>query len=60
MKAKLLTLFSLLALLLVTTAAIVNTGAGIPALNVYGLLAMALVLVGTGPLVYRRPQRTAV
>jgi len=44
----------------VTANATVSTGTGIPALNIYGLLAMALVLVGTGLLVYRKPQRSAV
>lgn len=47
-------------LIAITANAIVNAGAGIPTLNLYGLLAMALVLVGTGLLVYRPPQRTVV
>jgi hypothetical protein len=41
--------------LAVTANATVNTGTGIPTLNLYGLLAMAFVLVGAGLLVYRRP-----
>lgn len=43
-----------------TAQATVTTGTGIPTLNIYGLLAMSLVLVGAGVLVYRRPQRTVV
>jgi len=43
----------------VTNTATATTGQGIPTLNVYGLLAMALVLVGVGILVYREPQRFA-
>ena len=35
----------------------VRTGFGIPTLNIYGLLAMAFVLVGTGVLLYRKPQQ---
>jgi hypothetical protein len=35
----------------------VFTGTGIPALNLYGLLALSCVLVGTGVLLYRKPQR---
>ena len=38
-----------------TANATVNVVSGIPALNPYGLLAMALVLVGSGLLVFRRP-----
>jgi len=45
-------------LLAITNTATVNTGTGIPALNIWGLLAMGLVLVGTGVLVFKRPQRT--
>jgi hypothetical protein len=45
--------------LAVTNTASVITRTGIPALNVYGLLALSLVLVGTGLLVYRKPQRFA-
>ena len=45
--------------LAVMNTASVTTGVGIPALNVYGLLAMAFLLVGTGLLVYRGPQRFA-
>jgi len=41
--------------LAVTNTATVNTGTGIPTLNIYGLLAMAFVLVGTGVLLFRRP-----
>jgi len=41
--------------LAVFNTAVVNTGTGIPALNIYGLLAMAFVLVGAGLLVYRKP-----
>jgi hypothetical protein len=44
--------------LAVTNTASVTTGQGIPVLNIYGLLAMSLVLVGAGILVYRKPQRT--
>jgi len=47
-------------LLAITANTTVATGAGIPALNIYGLLAMSLILVGTGVLVFRRPQRTVV
>jgi len=47
-------------LLAITANATVTTGAGIPALNVYGLLAMSLILVGTGVLVFRRPGRNVV
>jgi hypothetical protein len=47
-------------ILAVTANATVTTGTGIPALNIYGLLAMGLVLVGTGLLVYRKPQSSAV
>ena len=43
--------------LAVTATAAVNTGTGIPTLNIYGLLAMAFVLVGTGVLLYRKPQQ---
>ncbi len=45
--------------LAVTNTASVTTSTGIPALNIYGLLAMAFLLVGTGLLVYRKPQRIA-
>ncbi|TDJ31630.1 MAG: hypothetical protein E2O56_06735 [Gammaproteobacteria bacterium] len=45
--------------LAITNTAVVNTGTGIPVLNIYGLLAMAFVLVGTGLLLYRKPQRIA-
>ncbi|TDJ31628.1 MAG: hypothetical protein E2O56_06725 [Gammaproteobacteria bacterium] len=45
--------------LALTNTATVTTSTGIPALNIYGLLAMAFVLVGTGILVYRKPQRFA-
>jgi len=45
------------AILAVTANATVNTGTGIPTLNIYGLLAMAFVLVGTGVLLFRRPQQ---
>ena len=41
----------------ILATASVSTGAGIPALNIYGLLAMAFVLVGAGLLVYRKPQQ---
>ena len=41
--------------LAITNTAVVNTGTGIPALNLYGLLAMAFVLVGTGVLLFRKP-----
>jgi len=51
---------SLYQLVAMTANATVTTGTGIPALNIYGLLAMSLVLVGTGVLVFRRPRRTAV
>ncbi len=54
------TLYTQNALLAITATATVTTGTGIPALNIYGLLAMSLVLVGTGILVYRKPHRTAV
>jgi hypothetical protein len=47
-------------LLAITDQATVNTGTGIPALNIWGLLAMGLVLVGTGVLVFKRSQRTVV
>jgi hypothetical protein len=43
--------------LAITANATVNTGTGIPTLNIYGLLAMAFVLVGAGLLVYRKPQQ---
>jgi len=42
-------------LLAITANATVTTGTGIPALNIYGLLAMAFVLVGTGVLLIRKP-----
>jgi len=42
-------------ILAVTANATVNTGTGIPTLNIYGLLAMAFVLVGAGLLVFRKP-----
>ena len=45
-------------LLAITAQGTISTGTGIPALNIYGLLAMGLVLVGTGVLVFRRPQRS--
>jgi len=41
--------------LAITNTATVNTGTGIPTLNIYGLLAMAFVLVGTGVLLFRKP-----
>jgi len=44
-------------LLAITANRTVTTGTGIPTLNLYGLLAMAFVLVGAGLLVYRRPQQ---
>ena len=44
----------------VTANATVTTSTGIPTLNIYGLLAMAFVLVGAGLLVYRKPQRSAI
>ena len=43
--------------LAITANATVNTGTGIPTLNIYGLLAMAFVLVGTGVLLFRKPQQ---
>jgi len=43
--------------LAITNTVTVNTGTGIPTLNIYGLLAMAFVLVGTGVLLFRKPQR---
>ncbi len=43
--------------LAITANTTVNAGTGIPALNIYGLLAMAFVLVGAGLLVYRKPQQ---
>lgn len=46
--------------LAITATTVVSTGFGIPTLDVYGLIAMALVLVGAGLLVYRRPQPGAV
>jgi len=46
-------------ILAVTANATVTTGTGIPALNVYGLLAMALVLVGSGLALYRKPRNVA-
>jgi len=45
-------------LLAITATDTISTGTGIPVLNIYGLLAMGLVLVGTGVLVFRRPQRS--
>lgn len=47
-------------LLAITANGTVTTGTGIPALNIYGLLALSLVLVGAGLLVFRRPQRSAL
>ena len=47
------------ALLAITANATVTTGTGIPVLNIYGLLAMAFLFVGTGVLVFRKPQRSA-
>jgi len=47
------------ALLAVTANVVFNTGTGIPTLNIYGLLAMASLLMGVGLLLYRRPQGTA-
>jgi hypothetical protein len=44
-------------LLAITANATVTTGTGIPTLNIYGLLAMAFVLVGTGVLLFRKPQQ---
>ena len=44
-------------ILAITNTAVVNTGTGIPTLNIYGLLAMAFVLVGAGLLLYRKPQQ---
>jgi len=41
--------------LAITNTATVHTGTGIPTLNIYGLLAMAFVLVGTGILLFRKP-----
>ncbi len=35
----------------------VRTGFGIPTLNIYGLIALAFVLVGTGVLLFRKPQQ---
>ena len=46
-------------LVAIYATASVSTGAGIPALNPYGLLAMAFVLVGAGLLLFRRPQHNA-
>jgi len=43
--------------LAIFNTAVVNTGTGIPTLNIYGLLAMAFVLAGTGVLLFRRPQQ---
>jgi len=42
----------------ITDTAFTSGGIGIPALNTYGLLAMAFVLMGAGLLVFRKPQRT--
>jgi len=44
--------------LALTTNVTVTTGTGIPTTNVYGLIALALLLVGSGLLLYRKPQRT--
>ena len=44
-------------LVAITANATVTTGTGIPTMNIYGLLAMAFVLVGTGVLLYRKPQQ---
>jgi len=44
-------------ILAITNTAVVNTGTGIPTLNIYGLLALSLVLVGTGMLLFRKPRR---
>lgn len=43
----------------VTANATVTTGTGIPTTNTYGLIALALLLIGTGLLVFRRPQGVA-
>jgi len=42
-------------ILAITNTAVITTGTGIPTLNIYGLLAMAFVLVGTGVLLFRKP-----
>jgi len=42
-------------LVAITANATVTTGTGIPTLNIYGLLAMTFVLVGTGVLLFRKP-----
>jgi len=44
-------------ILAITANTTVSTGTGIPTLNIYGLLAMSFVLVGTGVLLFRRPQQ---
>jgi len=44
-------------ILAITANVDVVTGTGIPTTNTYGLIALALLLVGSGLLVYRRPQR---
>jgi len=43
--------------LALTANTTVRTGFGIPTTNTYGLIALALLLVGSGLLLYRKPQR---
>jgi len=43
-----------------TNTTVVSTGFGIPAVDVSGIIALSLLLVGTGLLILRKPRRTAI